>query len=357
MEIPGHRFAQGVWCIAETTWAGYCRYGEHMGLGRINGRWLVPALAGILLLVVGLYVGQWSSSSWSNVAIALGSATLLFAIGVVVEPLIVRRIGKATEAVATAAAELATQDLSQRVTRLEDISSEQAKGRQQRQYEFDSVLASLRESVTVESLGQALVTAHRYRLLNHGHFCVRTNSNSESPELYFLALRDSKKIVFIWLSFSPMDTLVPLEVGNELMNVPPNEDGIVLWGRDESAGQVASRLEEELIVLNSLLTSEFSFEYALERMIKSIEIMFESRTAPRNSPYKLKGSLNVLINDEWALTSRGLEAVHLLVTFGADELSRMDSESECPPGASPERWIEALHYVLQRRSHWIASLL
>ena len=335
----------------------HCGYGEHMGAGRISGRWLVPALIGILLLVVGLYVGQWSSSSWSNVAIALGSATLLFAIGVVVEPLIVRRIGKATEAVATAAAELATQDLSQRVTRLEDISSEQDKGRQQRQNEFNSVLASLRESVTVESLGQALVTAHRYRLLNHGHFCVRTNSNSESPELYFLALRDPKKIVFIWLSFSPMDTLVPVDVGNELMNVPANEDGIVLWGRDESAGQVASRLEEELIVLNSPLTSEFSFEYALERMIKSIEIMFESRTAPRNSPYKLKGSLNVLINDEWALTSRGLEAVHLLVTFGVDELSRMDSESECPPGASPELWIEALHYVLQRRSHWIASLL
>ena len=327
-----------------------------MGPGRISGRWLVPALIGILLLVVGLYIGQWSSSSWSNVAVALGSATLLLAIGVVVEPRIVRRISKATEEVATAAAEFATQDLSQRVTRLEDISSEQAKGRQQRQDEFDSVLSSLRESVTLESLGQALLTAHNYRLLNHGHFCVRTNSNAESPELYFLPLIDPKKVLFIWLSFSPMDRLISLEVGDELMNIPQNKDGIVLWRRNQSAGHVASRLEDELIILNSPLVSEFSFEYALGRTIESIEIMFESRTAPHDSPYKLKGSLTVLINDEWVLTSRGLEAVHLPITFDVDELSEMSSDSECPQGASTELWREALHYATRRRTHWIASL-
>lgn len=324
---------------------------------RIRGRWLVPALiVGVLLLVVGLDLGQWSSSAWSNVAVALGSATLLFAIGIVVEPLIVRRIGRATETVVTAAAKLATEDLGQRVTRLEDIGSEQAKGRQQRQNELDNVLARLREGVTIESLGQALATAHNYRLLNHGHFCVRTSSNPESPELYFLPLISPARIVFIWLSFRPMDRFVTMEFGDELMNVPQNEDGIVLWAKDESAGQVASRLERELIVLNSPLASEFSFEYALEGMIKSIEIMFSSRTAPHDGPYKLKGSLTTLINDEWALTSKGLEAVHLPVTFGADELGLIDSEPECPPGASSELWIEALRYAAHRRAQWVTSL-
>ena len=328
-----------------------------MGLARISGRWLVPALVvGILLLIVGLYLGQWSSSSWSNVAIALGSTTLLFAIGVVVEPLIVRRIGRATEAVASATAKLATDDLGQRVTRLEDISNEQAIGRQQRQDELDNVLARLRESVTVESLGQALAMAHDYKLLNHGYFCVRTSSNLESPELYFLPLIDPTQIVFIWLSFNPMDRFVSMEIGNELMNIPPNEDGIVLWAKDESAGQVASRLEKELIRQNSPLASEFSFEYALERTIRSIEIMFASRTALHDSPYKLKGSLTVLINDEWALTSRGLEAVDLLVAFGTDELSMMDPESECPPGASPALWMEAIRYAAQRHAWWVTSL-
>ena len=312
---------------------------------RINwGGLVLVLLVGLVVLIGGLYLGRWSRDSWSNVVIEIGAAAVLFALGVAIQPFFLRRLRRATESVAKATVSLETEDLRERLVQLEDITDGQYQGRQQRVERFDALLAKLRDNVSVESVGRALEVAHEYRLLNYGFFRVRTSNTIEGPELYFLPQIAGKEVAWIWISFGIIDKLEKLDMGETSFAVPATRLGTVLWMKGkEDAGQVAASLEEELIKMN-VPSFNYSFVEPLNRLIESIEIMFMSRNATSDSGCRVKGRLTVLINNEWALTSEGLEAIHLPQVFGRRTIGDADNIS-CPTGASPELWYEALEYV------------
>jgi hypothetical protein len=108
----------------------------------------------------------------------------------------------------------------------------------------------------------------------------------------------------VFLDFKPI-----LFSGQELSGVPvpDHSDTIVLWD-DESAGEIAGRLEASLERLN-LPPDKFSFKYALDRLVRSVDVMRQARGAGSDSPLRLEGRLRLFINDEWILTDWGLEAV------------------------------------------------
>ena len=320
-----------------------------MNDGHINRKWLsITLIVGVGSLLAGASIGEWSRGSISGLLIEIGGGAVLFAIGIILQPLILRKIGTATQEVASATARSVTDDLSRRISRLEDIKEEQVQGRHQREQEVSEVLANLRSDVSVESVGHALMEAYKYRLLSPGGFRVRTSDKLDGPELRFLPLAEPGKVVLLWMSFVPMN-LVPQELGGEVMDLPENSDGVVLWKHgDMSAGQIAARLESELIKLNHSAMSEFSFSYAIERLIQSIDVMFRSRNAAYRSGLKIEGPLIVLINDEWVLTSRGLESVHLETVVDYWPVRSSEADLVCPAGASPRLWEEASQYF----RHW-----
>ena len=97
--------------------------------------------------------------------------------------------------------------------------------------------------------------------------------------------------------------------------MPQHSETIVLWD-DEPAGEIAGMLEAALERLN-VPPERFSFRFALERLVHSVDLMRRARAAPSGSPLRLDGRLIILINDEWAYTDVGLESTTSATTFPA----------------------------------------
>ena len=125
-----------------------------MNGGHINRKWLsITLIVGAGSLVAGVSIGEWSRGSISGLLIEIGGGAVLFAIGIIVQPLIFRKINIATEAVAASSARRVTDDLNHRISRLEDITKEQELGQQRRENEINEALTNLQADVSVESLG------------------------------------------------------------------------------------------------------------------------------------------------------------------------------------------------------------
>jgi len=160
---------------------------------RLRLSWFLSTLlVSVVLLGLGLLVDSWSRSSWSNALVALGAATLLLAVGIVIEPLLIRRLGETTEETATRAAESATDDLRRRIVRLEDLDPQQESRRAERAEQMEQMLSGLHDNVSIETIGHALAVAHDYGLLNHGYFRVRTSREVQAPELFFFSANTTR---------------------------------------------------------------------------------------------------------------------------------------------------------------------
>ena len=81
--------------------------------------------------------------------------------------------------------------------------------------------------------------------------------------------------------------------------------------------------------------------------------MVEARQAPEGSRKRLNGKLMLLINDEWALTSAGLEGIesdHFFqweLTTGPRLYIPLNEDGECPSGCQDHLWEEAKYYALR----------
>jgi hypothetical protein len=88
----------------------------------------------------------------------------------------------------------------------------------------------------------------------------------------------------------------------------------VVWHPSIDASQIAVELNEALRRLN-WPPSGFTLSAVLQELRKSVEVMTLSRDAESASPLRLRGALQMLINDHWALTDYGLEAVREPLAF------------------------------------------
>ena len=324
---------------------------------RVRVPWLLfTSAVGLVFLYLGLYLDSWSRSSWSNVSIALGAATFLLAIGIVLEPLMLHHLGRATEETATQAAESVVGDLRQRVIRLEDLDEQQSARRANRTDQIESLLAELHSDISIETVGRALKKAHDYGLFNDDYFCVRTGPDIQAPKLFFLPLVNQDSVALMWLSFFPMTERVAMSVGNDQLPVPAAREGTILWSPDIDAGEIAEQLEVELMRLNLPMASEFSLSYALDQLVKSIRIMFRSRMAASNSSLTLEGRMTTLINEDWVITERGLEATNAAIVLDAHDRRSDLATRECPSNTTQEKWDEAVQFSRRHHNEWLASI-
>ena len=324
---------------------------------RVRVPWLLSALVVSLILIgCGLQADSWSRSSWSNALIALGAATLLLAVGIVVEPLFLRHIGQETEETATKAAESIVKDLRQRIIRLEDLDSQQASRRADRTEQVEKLLAELQEDVSIETVGRALAKAHDYGLFNNGYFRVRTSREIQAPELFFFPLMNRDNVALMWMSFLPMTARVPMHVGEGRLDVPAASDGTILWSPEMHADEIADELELELMRINLPMASEFSLAYAVNQLIESIRAMLRSRMAASNSESALEGRLTVLINEDWVITDQGLEATNARLVLSTDNPQAHLETETCPPNTTQPKWDEAVQYSQRYYQQWLAAI-
>lgn len=284
---------------------------------RVN--WKVAALVtmiGAVLALGGLAVGGFDSASVSSLLLNLGSAVALIAVAVALEPRLTRRVRRVVEGATAEAVEQSTSEIRERVERLEDLERAQLEERERRRGERDAGVERLRSDVLSPSaVGELLAAAHDEHLFDGRQFRVRTSPRPDAHVLYMLPLRPANGIRMMWLDFKPIDD------GDEVdptvgVPLPHKREATVMWINDEPASEVASQLESGLERLNEPLR-DFSLAFALERLVESVRVMRSARSAEEGSPLRLKGALRLLINDRWAYTSFGLEAVHDVAAFPA----------------------------------------
>lgn len=317
-------------------------------------------LVGVALATWGLALGDFTSSALSSLLINVGTAVALVAVLVIVQRRVVRQVVRAAEQAAVQVAERATAELRDRVLRLEDLDDAQAAEREQRRVAREQSVNRLHtDELTPAAVGELLVAAHGEKLLDGAHFRVRTSDDPEGHVLYMLPLSAANGVGIMWLDFEPFEFDDRSAYDEALgIQLPVKGDSTVMWINDDSAAGVASELEAGLERRNEP-RNRFSFAYALERLGESVHVMRSARAADADSPARLRGTLQVLINNNWAITSFGLESLHTAAAFevlwarwrgqGGALWTRTSVHVGDRPAEEPEEaWDEALQWIATR---------
>ncbi len=327
---------------------------------RVNWNVAAPiTMIGAVLALGGLAVAGFDWASVSSLLLNLGSAVALIAVVVALEPRLTRQVRRVVEGATAEAVERSTSEIRERVERLEDLERSQLEERERRRGERDVGVERLRNDVLSPSaVGELLVAAQDEHLFDGRHFRVRTSPRPDAHVLYMLPLCAANGIRVMWLDFEPIDD------GDEVdptlsVSLPHKREATVMWINDEPASEVAGQLESGLERLNEPLR-DFSLAFALERLFESVRMMRDARSAEEGSPLRLQGALRMLINDRWAYTSFGLEAVHDVAAFPARSAGFRGGPSaavlwkggvsDCQrPDPEPEaEWREAIAWLRDR---------
>ena len=273
---------------------------------------VVLSVFGLGGIVGALMLDDWSNEAWSSVLIEGGAALALLSALVLLEQRLVRDVAVST---ARTEVERATADLRGRVQRLEELDAAQQAHLEARHRAADEQLESIRRGdISQETVGALLVEGVRDRLFDPDLFHVRTSHDPNCPKLYVLPFVDPSRVVFVFFDVEPMRlSPEPAYVDGERVPVPIKTDSTVLW-MDEDPAEIGAQLVAGLDRRNTPRHG-FGFGFAIEQLLRSIEVMRAARSAPADDPRRLKGRLRLLVNDEWAYTSAGLEAVSSATLF------------------------------------------
>lgn len=223
---------------------------------------------------------NWNADAWSGLSIEIGAGIALLAVLFFLERRLMSKSERRAVSVARAVVEEATAGLVERVTSLEELSSIQREYLGERQREAARERETLRSNPSAEGVLRLLQRAGNKF---DGDVDVRTTDGPDG----------------VIISFGASGGVVQLSL--------PEEAG-TSWER-EPVDEMAKRLVDILESLN-IAADRFDFGYALTQLLRSEEVMDRARAAESGDPARLEGRLQILVNEDWALTSYGLEAVN-----------------------------------------------
>ena len=310
---------------------------------RIRWGWLLVSIASaVALLVVSVVLRGWSGETVSDVLLAVSSSALVLVVGVILEPRLTRRIGETTREVLRDE----TEPLAQRILSLEELAEEQIRQRQNIREEITEITEALRTAPNRQSVLNVMLRADELNLFDPHCFRVRTTTDIEGPELFIFAYDAVQSE--LWLNFSPVLYGSTDPTLWDPWHGPPDENPVgILWSKEQSTVDILRSLEENLLASDAEYGSDFDFSHGLGMLAKSLEATFAVTTPGLNSSGRLLGELICLINDEWVLTTHGLESLRADLHYSlADDVLE---SSSCPAQHSKNWWDEALAYFQARR--------
>ena len=315
---------------------------------------------GIGILLVGVVLallGYLWEGTWEDVFIEVGAAAGVGGIVLLFKPRLMRQVGERAAETATTTAEAITtsrtEALEERLVRLESISDIQAGEQDRQQEEANRLITAISETPSYDSVYELLTEADEQRLFLDGVF-VRTNEGTGTPllklRLFIVDSQDRRHemVRLVSLLFYSLRDGGYKEV----------HQGRVLWASDEEFGELVQKILRLHVQLN-MPTEGLDLEESFQHLQRSYQLMIDARLSPPTSHQRLQGRLIFLINDEWALTSAGLEATQsdhiyassLDIQPGISNRRigykiAVEHDSPCPDDCQSDLWREAKFYAM-----------
>ena len=192
----------------------------------------------------------------------------------------------------------------------------------------------------------AFCKADELELFDPHFFRVRTATEVDSPELFFYLERIAG--TRLWLGFRSVLYGHTDPSQWDMWEGPPMGNPVgIEWSETQSTAEIMRLLEVDLLASEIESRSEFSFAHALRMLADSLEASFAVRTADSESGSMIRGTVVCVINDDWAITTYGLESLRADCGYPLEET--VPDDSPCPSGHSNSLWEEALAYFEKQR--------
>ena len=310
-------------------------------LGKIRNLLNRPWLLATVLLSTGTVIGGvaiWAGASWRDAAIEIGSAAFLGAMVVLFKPRFMREVG---ETAAVAAAD-AVAFSGNRPIGVDDIRKVEAVTVLRRGSDSEELAVAVQDNVTAKACGRLIDHALQQGWFAGGVFVrlgnfqgcplleIRKPSNSEGPDASRIEL-----------------TLFMINAaGDYVGQYFDSRDDELVWRMGQDARTLVHWVLD-VIDKYGIHDDELSAEIAIRGLLDSYRTMMKARRARSDSDERIAGELIYRINDEWVLTSRGLESIATpefveAQRNGHGEYHGVDVlEIQCPSDHNPELWDEA----------------
>ena len=315
---------------------------------------------GIAILLVGValvLLGWLWEGTWEDVFIEVGAAAGVGGIVLLFKPRLMRQVreGAKEEAATTAEAVAAsrTEALEERLVRLESISDIQAGEQDRQQEEANRLIAAISETPSYDSVYELLAEAEEQRLFLDGVF-VRINEAMGTPLVklsrFIVEPRDRRyeTVELVSLMFHTF----------KQQSYQEREQSRILWSSDKQFPELVQDILRMHVRLN-MPTEGLDLEESFQNLQRSYQLMIDARLSPLTSQRRLQGSLIFLINDEWALTSAGLEATRSDHVYASSRDIQpgistkrigykiaVEHDTPCPDACQSDLWNEAKFYAI-----------
>ena len=304
-------------------------------------------LAGIVLALLGYL---WDGT-WEDVFIEVGAAAGVGGIVLLFKPLLMQQVREQAknEATTTAVAIVttATEELKNRVVRLEDIGDVQASVEERLQEEAERAIAAVAAEITQPNIENQLLIASKQGLYAN-RILVKTNTQSGHPLIRVerdgaLGEPGSDIYLDIW-------RVVPIDNEGESFREIRNSE--VVWQPRDDPSSIVQEIVLKYKQLG-LSKDDRSTELLFDNLQDSFRLMVAAHQEPQGSDNRIDGKLIFLINDEWVMTDTGLEGTKSSHVFRWGREYRPDThivfdrDRSCPEGCQEALWKEAVYYAVR----------
>ena len=321
---------------------------------------------GLLALGAGLEataVAVWGTDRWPEVLVSVGAGVLLAGFVMLIEPRLARDVGRAAGAasadlaattatdVATRVAEDRTRGLEERISRVESAGDIQNRVHTRLDDEAAGRASRVRSEPTFRNVADILHDADSRSLFRglwvkcgtRESFLLQFGYGTVHP-----AAAPSYTSVFVSLG----------NVGVRPQSLHPGRDvdeisqvAHVEWRSDQPFEEVY----EQFVVACGQThqpARDIKFDVAFHELANSYEVMHRARTATSETARRPVGSLVLLVNEDWAITSehqgpRRLEGLHADHGHDTTTITTVEATQNPtrPTGYDAQRWEEALYYA------------
>ena len=303
----------------------------------LNRPWRLVAL----LAVTGILFGGLAlagEASLEDVGVEVGAGALIGAVIVLFKPRFMREV---SETAAVVAADVVAES-SYRPVSVDELRDIERALVLRRRSESEELASAAEIDVSVRAFCRMIEHALRQEWFADCVF-VQLGSSEGCPILEMRQPTRSSESDIYSIKF----TLFMINrLGDYVGQYLPHNDVELVW-KSGQGEQVMMNWVLDAIDRYDLHDDDLSVEFVFRSILNSYRTMMSAKRAQRGSNERIRGKLIYRINDEWALTSFGLEGIDSPEFFEAHrnehgEYHGVDVlEIECPSGHDPELWDEA----------------